>query len=130
MTDWVFLVALVLSSLLAIWRGGRPERLCAAVLIAASVLSPLTQSDFVSVEYGIGLVDVALLVFLITLALRSNRYWPMFAAAFQSVGVLVHFVKAVDLDLDPGGYADVLVFWSYLILASLAIGSVLEGQKE
>ena len=118
------LVVVVLVCGWALWRGGRDERATAVALVLATVLSPLVQHrNWVDPEYGVLVVDLALLVFLMWLALRSDRYWPMFAAAFHLLGVVTHIAIMVDHGVRAWAYITGLVIWSYLVFAALAVGT-------
>lgn len=109
------------------WRGGRPERLGALLLIAGSLLTMLAGSPavrrFASVETGILLVDFATLAAFLWLALFSDRYWPLWIAALQLIGVLAHFAKLADLEMPRNGYAFLQAFWSYPMMLAIVIGT-------
>ena len=67
---------------------------------------------------------------LLALALTSDRFWPMYATAFQLVGLLVHIGSLTSAG---GGmawaYAVGLIFWSYAVIAALLAGTWLEGRN-
>jgi hypothetical protein len=107
----------------ALWRGGRDERMTAIALILATAASPLFQHrNWVDPQYGVLVVDLMLLAFLFGLALRSDRYWPLPAAAFQLLGVITHVAIVVDHGVRAWAYLTGLVIWSYLVFAALAVG--------
>jgi hypothetical protein len=113
--------------LYAIFRGGAPERIGATVLLVGSALTFVAVSGpasrFTSVENGVFAVDVlALLTFLI-LALRAERWWPIWTAALQTIGTTAHAVKLVDPTVIRWAYAFALAFWSYPMLFLLVIGT-------
>lgn len=119
------LLTLVLVYALA--RGGRSERAGAAILFIGSVLTDVAFVPgilhFVSVERGVLVVDVGVLAAFVILALRSDRYWPIWIAALQLIGTLAHFAKLADPTMMPVGYAFLLAAWAYPMLALIAIGT-------
>ncbi len=124
-----FLICMLAVCGFAILKGGNDERLGAVALAAAAILSPVAlASDWNRPEAGIILVDVALLVALLLLALRSVAFWPLWATGFQLCAVAVHVVALVSPSLLPAAYAETLALWAYPVLASLAIGTWLEAE--
>lgn len=125
-------MALFLAVLTAAFgRGGRPEHYGGAMLLGAALATPLLQTRmFAGVESGIAAIDIALLGGLVWLALTSKRRWPVFAAAFQAVGVLTHFARLMAGPVHGDVYGHLLVLWSYPIALSLLWGSLVEARYE
>ena len=124
-----FIVALLGCCGTALWMGRNSERWTAISLLFAAAISPLAQtSDFVHPELGILVIDLALLAYLLTLALRSDRFWPLWAAGFQVVGTTVHLARMVDTDVWPFVYGTAQIFWSYPVLLALMAGTWLEAR--
>lgn len=114
---------------IALWKGHFSERMTAVALLAGALISPLVAvGAFVVPEIGVLAVDTALLVFLLTLALVSDRFWPMWAAGFQIVGTLIHVARIVDASIWPKAYITAEAFWAYPVLAALALGTWLEAR--
>jgi hypothetical protein len=117
----------------AFWRGGAPERIGTAILAAGSYLTAaaLSQPDlsFRSVEVGILIVDILCSVALIALALRAERFWPLWIAAFQIIGTAAHAVKFVDPDIIRRVYAFMLAVWSYPMILLLVVGTWRHQQR-
>jgi hypothetical protein len=111
----------------ALIRGRSDERLTAVVCIAASLLTPIVLSPiaerYTHIESGELLIDCAVLAAFTLVAVRSDRFWPLWLAGLQLTTSLAHFLKAVHLDLMPSAYAAAERFWSYPILIILAIGT-------
>ena len=125
----LFIVALATCCGAAFWLGRDSERTTAVLLVAAATLSPLVQtSNFLHPETGILLIDMLLLAYLLVLALRSDRYWPLWAAGFQVVGTFIHVARIVDPSVWPPAYATAEVFWSYPVLFALGAGTWLEAR--
>ena len=57
------------------------------------------------------------------LAVRANRFWPIWVSAFLGMGVLGHLARWAGPDVLWYAYAVVLTIWSYPILAIIAIGT-------
>jgi hypothetical protein len=111
----------------ALARGRREERIAALTCVVASVASlallvsrPAYYSSF---ELGVALIDLATLATFGWLALRSNRFWPLWLAGLQLTSSLGHVLKAVQPDLLPMVYAASLASWSYVILLIIAVGT-------
>ena len=110
-------------------QGRRVERLTAAVLVLAAIASPLVQTTgFVDLEIGIMLVDVTALVFLVVVASVSDRFWPLWAAGFQLVGVLVHVARLAKSDVWFFAYSNAEIFWAYPVYLALMVGTLAEAR--
>ena len=129
----VFVALLAGSTAFAIWKGGAPERFAAAFYWTAWLTTLFANPDgptrWHSIEIGYLLIDLALLLALTWLAMKANRLWPMPAAALQLIIVLGHFAKALDPALLGSAYAIMSVFWPYLQLSMLAIGTWLHWRR-
>ncbi len=111
----------------ALVRGQRDERLAGCVCLLASLatrfaISPLHQR-YGGIESGLLLVDLLVLAAFVGIALKSERFWPLWIAGLQLTGSMAHLLKAIEWDLVPRAYAAAAVFWSYPILLVLAIGT-------
>lgn len=126
---WRF--ALLLVSILSLWRGRTPERLAALSFVLATIGTSLAarRHDWEIPQWGILAIDVTLLVILVTLTLRYDRVWLLFASAFQFLSVMIHLAFAADEGVMPLPYMRGLVIWSYLTLLALAIGSWQSGRQ-
>jgi hypothetical protein len=111
----------------AFMAGRSDERSAAAICLIATlatrfVLSPLT-SRYSGIEGGVLLVDVLVLAAFTAIALRSDRFWPLWVAGLQLTTILAHLLKAAKFDLLPEVYAAAARFWVYPILIILLIGT-------
>lgn len=122
-----FWLPLVLVCGYALVRGGAPERLAAAMLVGAGLLTLAVERQaavrFSSVELGVMAVDLALLVGLFALSMQANRWWPLLLAAFQLMTLLGHLGKWLNPDLMRLGYAIMLFAPAYPLIAVLAAGT-------
>lgn len=127
---WTFLA---LTCGYALWRGSAEARLTAIVCISASVVSTLVLSPlatrYAGLEGGEMVVDGIVLAAFTMVALRSERFWPLWIAGLQLTSGIGHAFKAVDLSMLPQAYAAATKFWSYPILLILAFGAWRNHQR-
>jgi hypothetical protein len=129
----VFIPLLAAVFVYAMWRGGKDERVVAVTCVAGTLatllaISPLRQR-YAGVEEGLFLVDCAVFGGFVLVALRSNRFWPLWVAGLQLTTLLGHMLKGVDQDLLPRAYGAALQFWSYPILFIIAVGTFRSHQR-
>jgi hypothetical protein len=121
--------ALIATIAMAFRWGGLDERITAIGFFVATLASNASNASLYGhTEVGILAVDVVLLVGLIVLALRSDRFWPMYAAAFQLVAVTVHIASLAEQGNFAWAYAVALIFWSYPVMIALIAGTCLEAR--
>ena len=122
-----YLVLLIASCGYAIARGGAPERIGMAIIAGNAVLTFFLVSAppirFRGVEIGVFSVDVLAFLGFVALALRANRFWPIWVSALQGLGVLGSLAMMLHPRVIPWAYAVVLSIWSYPILALIALGT-------
>jgi hypothetical protein len=127
MAPTAFRVLLALVVLYAFLRGTRDEQHVGLICIIGTlatqlVLSPLSQR-FESVETLALVVDLAVFVGFLVVALRSDRFWPLWVAGLQLTTIVGHLLKGLESGLLPKAYGAALIFWAYLIVIILAIGT-------
>jgi hypothetical protein len=130
----IFWIVLIVSCGYALWRGRRYERIAAVVFVAATILSILGHSPlrgrYVAIETSDLIVDSAVLVAVVAIALLSDRFWPLWAAGLQLVDSMSHVMKAIDVDLLPKVYGAAERFWSYPILIILLVGAWRQHRRQ
>lgn len=122
----VYYLLLVACWAYAVIRGGQPERLGASFLAIFSVLTAAAIPDatrFRFLEIGALVVDLLCLAAFVMLALRADRFWPLWVAALQLLGVASHGVKFSEPDLIPTTYSFMLSIWSYPMILLMIIGT-------
>jgi hypothetical protein len=128
---WIlmYLTAVLIASVGAFRWGGKPERVGAASIIAAALgtQAVVLASHGAGSPYAVMAIDTVLLVALFGLALRSDRFWPMWVAAFHLVSMTVHLAKLVDPSVAWLPYLHANAFWAYPMLVALTIGAWVEG---
>lgn len=110
----------------AFLRGRMDERLAAGTCIAATVATNIVYSpagSFSHVEVGVLIVDALALLGFTLIALRTDRFWPLWVAGLQLTTLVAHVLKAVQLDLVPHAYAAAARFWVYPIFLIIVVGT-------
>lgn len=127
MAPTLFRILLALVVLYALLRGKRDERHVGIIfvvgVIATELVLPPARERFADVETKLMLVDLAVFAGCLWVALRSDRFWPLWIAGLQLTAMLGHVLKAVDVQLFARAYAAALVFWAYPMLIILAVGT-------
>lgn len=125
------LVFILLATGFVVWRGGRPERISAIAMLAAWLGCPylVQTSDWFDPQWLLFAVDILLFGMLLWFALRTDRYWPMWAAAFQGLGVIMHVTMLADPRIVPRAYMSAAGMWSYLVVLAVVAGAALEIRK-
>lgn len=123
----LFRILLALVALYALLRGKRDERQVGLIfvigVIATELVLPPARERFAGVETRLMFVDLAVFAGFLWVALRSERFWPLWMAGLQLTAILGHALKAVDAELFARAYGAALVFWAYPMLLVLAVGT-------
>ena len=116
----LFRILLALVALYALVRGKSDERQVGLIfvvgVIATELVLPAPAFRFASVETHLLLVDIAVFLGFTWVALRSERFWPLWIAGLQLTAIFGHMLKAVDVGLFSRAYAAALVFLAYPLL--------------
>ena len=108
----------------AIWRGKWEERSVGAAFLAGWLATLLLRDrSWAGTQWGAFGVDLAFLLLVVGVALRSRRYWPMVAAGFQLLAVATHAARILDHHLGMWAYITAGVIWTWLVMATLAVGT-------
>lgn len=104
----IFYTVLLIVSGYAARRGGAPERWMACLYVAAAIASHaivlLHGSDYAMVDaFRLG-VDAALLLGMMAIMARADRFWPIYCTAFQVLAVTTHGVRMFDPLIIPSVY--------------------------
>ena len=122
-----YFVVLAIVCIYAFARGEAESRIAAAICGAASIASVIVMSPIAGryshIEAGVFAVDLAVLAGFTAIALRSDRFWPLWLAGLQLTTILAHIFKAVDFQLVPQIYAAAARFWVYPIFLIIVIGT-------
>jgi hypothetical protein len=132
LTPQTYYAILFLVSAYAFLRGRSDERIAVATCILATFATNFVYSptgSYVGVERGVLLVDLGALAAFTFLALRSDRFWPVWVAGLQLTTVIAHALKGVQLDLMPQAYAAAARFWVYPIFVIIVVGTFRSARR-
>ncbi|CAM3096997.1 hypothetical protein SPAN111604_03600 [Sphingomonas antarctica] len=121
----IFNIVLLSACGFALVRGAAPERTVAVMMLLAALAGFATQNlgrRYEHVELSVTLIDLALLVGLIAVALRANRFWPMWLASLHIVAVAFQGVRAYIHDLPGWSYQRAVSLIAYPMLLILIVG--------
>lgn len=122
-----FVTILLVALAYAMRKGGGPERAMAAVLLAMLVtdqaLHLFVPAQYLSVDTGHLLIDLAAAGATLTIALTAHRFWPMIAAALQFLPLLAHSTRAIEVDLHSAAYLTMQVAGSWLLPPLLVVAT-------
>jgi len=118
---WIATVMAVCAGA-AVW-GRRDERIAAAALFVGWLLTVAVYSHRgLQTEWGILAVDAAVMAVLTWVALTTRRYWPIFAASFQLLAVIIHLARVVDPSLGGWAYITAEIIFGYWLAGAIGVG--------
>lgn len=126
-----YLLALALCCL-AFWKGDRPLRLAAAVLIAAWALSPLVSKGHRhGLDYPVTILDTNVALIFVWISMRWRRIWCAVLAALTIIVVLIPIVVLVDhrIGIRDHWLANTIVSTLQLVVMLAAIVSTLRARN-
>ncbi len=111
---------LLLVAFFAFTKGGRPERHVAFILLGL-FLANIAYAALIgrwTVYEGIPwfrvILDLTGFALILAVALRADRWWPLWVSGVQLLAVLAHLLRAVDASVPPLVYA-VMERWPFWI---------------
>lgn len=120
---WLWIATVLAIAAAAILWGRRDERLAAAGLVVGWLLTVLAYAHHgAQTEWGILAVDIGLLGVLTWIALSTEHYWPIFAASFQLLAVVIHLARLADRSLGGWAYISAEIIFGYWLAAAIAAG--------
>lgn len=126
-----FFSVLLAICLYAGWRGRTPERIAAfAMQVAWFGTQILNTHNPLKPEYAIFVVDLALMITLVALAMKTGRIWLMAAAAFQLLTVGNHIAMMMDVRILSYTYRIIPMIWGYAVIAAMVLGTLFEAEPE
>lgn len=128
----LFITLLISACLYALIRGGAPERIGAGLLFFATGASAITLTlsvdRYLETEVATMWVDVLLALGFVALALRAQRYWPMWVAMIHIDIVAFHLIM-FSPETGALSYWAMQALWSYPAPILLAIGTYRHRQR-
>jgi hypothetical protein len=125
--QWVSFASLLITAGVAVWRGGWPERVAAAAMILAWFASGLLYKSqlWLGPQTAVFVVDSALLLVLLVISLRSDRWWPMWACGFHALNLILTLALLLDAGIsNRAGYIAGGGLFSSLTMAALFLGAI------
>jgi hypothetical protein len=119
-------LVLVLLVVVAWWRGAGPERASAASLLVFAAQDATDRwfqgMTYLAVAPRDVMMDCLVAGLLLAIALRANRMYPLWMAAWQLIAVLSHVARFESRSSVALAYAILMYLPSYLLLGTLGIG--------
>jgi hypothetical protein len=133
--NYYFIGLLVAVCLYALMAGGRPERVGALSYTLSCIATEISYAlslrpAWDSLEIGVFVIDTLIFGLFVILALRADRFWPIWVSALLGLGVLGHLARMAEPGMIRWTYAVSISIWSYPILASIAIGTFNYNRKK
>lgn len=103
-----------------------------AIFVVASLLTiPAASLDrsWDEINYAVFTVDLLCLISLLLLAFKSDRWWPIWSASFQLIGVVTHFAKLAYPQSEPMVYEAFVSLWGIPAILVMVIGIILDNRK-
>lgn len=115
--------------------GAAPERMCVAALFAMTFGDPVYHllvehgPTYGTVDLGHLTMDVIVASVFVGVALRSNRVYPIWLAAFQLVSLLSHFAREVTDFFPRLAYGLMSYGPYYIILLIMTLGIAAHARR-
>jgi hypothetical protein len=107
----------------AFWKGGREEQFAAGgLLLSWAMTIALRDRSWVGTQWAAFAADAGLLLIVTGISLRTKRYWPLVAAAFQLLCVMTHVARTIDPGVRAWAYATGQVIFTQLFVVSIGVG--------
>jgi hypothetical protein len=133
MRTFIFLLFLGAICIYALCRGGGPERWSAAIVIGMLLLDPavhiVTPLEYAKLDPGHLVIDLAGWFGFFAIALRANRFWPLWVVSLQTIALVAHATRMLDVTIHPKAYMIMQIASSYPLLAALMIGTFLHQKR-
>ena len=107
--------------------------ICIAATVASTVgffiMRRFHPIDYSGLETSDLIVDSFVLLSFVFIAMRSDRFWPLWVAGLQLTISMSHLMKAIKPDLLPMAYAAAERFWSYPTLIIIMVAAWRQHQR-
>lgn len=135
MLRYTLQLAILAAAVLYTWqRGGSHERSVAAILVVMTISDPIYHAVFgfrtlQTIDLGHLFIDLAAFTALTLVALREGRFWTLLAASAQLISLLSHLLRVLHVEMGPLIYAVLTRAPSYVLLALLLTGTLLQHRR-
>ncbi len=120
---WVGLTLLTVVCGGAFWRGDREQQTAAlGFLLGWLATIVLRDPRWIGPQWGAFVADTGYLALIGVIALRTNRYWPLVAAAFQLLLVVTHIARLIDPAVRGWAYASSQILFTDMLLIVIGVG--------
>lgn len=111
--------------------GENVERRFCIYLLISCISTHIVQEFFTfpSYLYYIIVIDASILLYSLYLALKRNRFWPIWFSGFLVVGMAASVSILVFRSLNPFIVFAASAFWSLPALACMAYGTHRDGRQ-
>ena len=128
MMEMLIWLLLILCSIYAALAGGTAGRIGAGLIVAATVATWLVQGSerWAQTNIPVMFVDIALMAAFYALALKSNVYWPIWAAGFHLITITGHAATFIIPDFRSSLYYYFNGMWALFVQMSMVWGITLD----
>lgn len=133
MIGLIFLMLVAASCGTAALLGGRDGRWIAFLYVLAIIgthFARVARPSWASPHLPVFLVDLALLIGLVAVAMNSRRYWPIWIAGLHVLTVTSHASVWVVGSFDARAYFVLESVWAPVKLVILLIGVLLDWDRD
>jgi hypothetical protein len=117
-----------ISSIYAALAGGTAGRIGAALTVSATVATMFAErlGPWTETHFPILIIDLLLLAALFMLAMRSQVYWPIWAAGFHMISVTGHAATMIMPDFKASIYSSFNGMWAIFVQMAMVWGITLD----
>lgn len=124
----LFVLLLIGGSGIAFRYGGSLERLGMGIVLAGSVATPLVLvillgDDWSTTAYAVLVIDMLALAAFGVIAMRSDRFWPLWVTGMQLAQMTTHLARMANAGLVPNAYETGQAVWAWLQILVIAIAA-------
>jgi hypothetical protein len=91
-------------------------------LIDWALTIALRDRSWIGTQWAAFAGDVGLLIVVTAISMRTTRYWPLVAAAFELLCVTVHIARTVDPGVHAWAYATAQVIFTQMFVVTIGVG--------
>lgn len=121
--SWIYLEFNMAIALLAIWKGEWPGRAVGAAIMLKLVIEANTVVHWTPPAWSDLALDLLILGACLLGALRSGRYWTIWASSFALLSVVTHAMQFVP-GIGMWAYLSARRVWAILLLATMLGGVI------
>tara|TARA_R110000787_G_scaffold98664_4_gene202775 strand:+ start:3973 stop:4311 length:339 start_codon:yes stop_codon:yes gene_type:complete len=93
------------------------------MLVLDPVVHIVTPLEYAKLDPGHLVIDLAAWIGFLAIALRANRFWPLCVVSLQTIALVAHVTRMLDVTIQPKAYMIMQIASSYPLLVALMIGT-------